>query len=206
MKKYSLYLFDFDLTLFDTTDSLIEAYKQVLKKYGKNTNRTYEEFIGFLGLSLKRFMEHEHIDKEHTAELLSIFHDNASSEEVIKATKLYPDTKDCIDYLIKNKIKFGIVTGAHFDRVKMVFDYNKLPFFKMVCCITNESYKNPKPDGEPITMALKTTGYENKKGEVLYIGDAEQDLLCAKNAGVDCVLVNRENKNKDISSLMDLFK
>ena len=49
MKKYSLYLFDFDGTLFDTAESLKEIYKLTFAKYG--VVPTKEDYVTSITLS-----------------------------------------------------------------------------------------------------------------------------------------------------------
>ena len=207
MKKYKLYLFDFDGTLFDSTESLIDAYQAVLDKYHKKANNK-DEFRLYLGMSLPRFMEYKGIDIKYTQELIDIFHKHAQGIEVVKKTILYPDSKEAIEYILNNNLLFGIVTGGHSLRIKEVFDYYHLHFDKLACCVTNELYKIPKPNPDPINIALKLSGFTNRKNEVVYIGDALQDELSAKAAGIDYLQVKRSTNDfkGDINSLMDLFK
>ena len=103
--------------------------------------------------------------------------------------------------------KYGIVSGSSAKRVKMVLTYLKLDYKKFAIIVGNESYQKSKPAADPILVALKKTKYLNKKDQVVYIGDAKQDLDCAKNAGVSYINIKRpHNKKGDIKSLFELFK
>ena len=205
MKKYSLYLFDFDGTLFDTADSLKEIYKMTFAKYG--VVPTKKDYITFITLSLPRAMKYKGLDMKYRKEFCKLFNTNVLSDQVVKKTKFYKDSMKFMKYLEKSKINYGIVSGSSKYRVKMVLDYLKLDYDKLTVCVGNESYKNAKPNPEPILVALKKAGYLKKKKEVVYIGDAWQDEACAKAAGVDYIKIKRpHNKAGDIKSLFDLFK
>lgn len=206
MKKYSLYLFDFDGTLFDTIDSLKEIYKLTFAKYG--IVPTKEDYTTFITLSLPRAMKYKGIDIKYKKEFCDYFNTNVLRDSVVKKTKLYPDSIKFMKYLQKKKdIKYGIVSGSSKRRVHDVFDYLKLDYDKLATCVGNESYKNAKPAADPILVALKQIGYLKKKNEVLYVGDAWQDEECAKAAGVDYINIKRpHNKSGDIKSLFELFK
>ena len=205
MKKYSLYLFDFDGTLFNTIESLKEIYRMTFAKY--DIVPTKKDYTTFITMSLPRAMKYKGIDMKHRKEFCNFFNTNVLSEQVVKKTKLYPDSMKFMKYLEKSKIKYGIVSGSSKYRVKMVLDYLKLDYDKLTVCVGNESYKNAKPNPEPILVALKKAKFLKKKDQVVYVGDAWQDEECAKRAGVDYINIKRpHNKAGDIKSLFDLFK
>jgi len=182
---------------------LLNVYRKTFKKFGVDIKD--EEAAIFITQSLPLSRRYKHIDDKYDQDFIDTFHSMVNDKDVIEKTKLYDDTIQTIKYMNKHNIPYGIVTGNSYHHVKLVFEYFKLDFSKVKIFVGNESYKNPKPDGEPITIALEKTNYINKKDEVIYIGDATQDLLCAQNAGIKCLIVDRDKKNKDLVSLLDLF-
>lgn len=206
MHKYSLYLFDFDGTLFDTLDSLKEAYRESLGKFGK-TVEPYE-YAYFLGLSLPLTAKYKNIPDDQIPNFIDCFHNLIHNKKVVENTKLYIDTLATFKYLNDHNLSYGIVSGSATKRIHDVMEYFNLDYSRLATCVGNDCYpeNKAKPHPEPILIALNKTNYFNRKNEVLFIGDAEQDIKCARAAGVDCVIVKRDNKKWDVDSLLDIFK
>lgn len=204
MKKYSLYLFDFDGTLFNTTESLKEIYRLTFAKY--NIVPKEEDYLTFITMSLPRAMKYKGLDMSYEKGFCDFFNANVLDKSVIEKTRLYEDTLDFFKYVFSHNIPIGIVTGSSTMRVRDVFNKYNLDYSKLKTCIGNDCYKIPKPDGEPIIEALKQSGYLNRKNEVVYIGDAEQDRLCAKNAGIEYIQIKRDHNTGSLLTLLDLFK
>ncbi len=127
-----------------------------------------------------------------------------------KLVKTYPHVKEVLTRLKEKGYKLGIITNKiHSSTLYCldILDLNNL----FDCLICYDDVINPKPNKEPILKAMEQLNASSLQ-EVLYIGDNKSDYLTAKNADVDCALVNWGPRKLDsdlkpkmfISSFFDL--
>lgn len=140
--------------------------------------------------------------------------DEKTYEKMFKiGTEIYPKyikyiklMKDCKKTLIElsEKFRLAIVTGRRMYSVKLIFEkFDIKNFFDVV--VTYDIYNKPKPDPEPLLVALKKL--KSKPEESLYIGDGEVDVQAAKAAGIKVIIIsNREVSGADfyIDSLTEI--
>ena len=87
-----------------------------------------------------------------------------------------------------------------------------IPVDTFVVYIGRNQYTNPKPHPEPILTTLRHLGYEGPLSGVLYVGDGLNDTISANEAGVDAVLIDRNNEFEEsdkyirITNLLELFE
>lgn len=188
LSEYTLYIFDFDLTLADTRKTAELAYKSAFAAceayYDKN------KLFEFLSESLE--MTYSKIPNPSIGikEFIHIF-DEKIHEHIQSTTVLYQDAIDFIAMLLSKGKKLAIVTNKDRESIKMILSKYKLSdmFVSLVCA---EDVVNKKPHKEPIANCLRETN--NLPKEAVYFGDALNDFICAQNAGVDFVYVNRYNQ------------
>lgn len=175
--RYKGLLFDFDGTLLDTNELIMETFYQVLSpkfpgKYKK------EDMAQFIGPSLKEtFTE---VDAKNAEALIEEYitwnrahHDELVSEfdgvvEVLTQLKR-AGLKLAI---VSTKRREAILTGLRVLGVESLFDV----------IISNDEVEHTKPHPEPILVALQELGLE--KHEVIMIGDNYHDIEGGQNAGV----------------------
>jgi HAD superfamily hydrolase (TIGR01549 family) len=108
--------------------------------------------------------------------------------ESLNYVKLFPDVKECLTTLRQRGIKLGLVSATPSELLWPALNELKLvSFFKVI--IGNA----PKPSPLPIYQACKIIGIEPKC--VVYVGDMEEDMICARRAGAIPVAICRENGN-----------
>ena len=77
--------------------------------------------------------------------------------------------------------------------------------------VGNKEAPIPKPNPQPLNVALKMLSYKGDLKDVAYVGDAMNDVLAAKAAGITPILLDRDGifpDGKDyirIHSLKDLL-
>lgn len=210
MKKYDLYLFDFDGTILDTMSALevifSKAYTAVGMKFDpKNT-------VEFSRIPLNVGYQKLNGDSEKFKEFCDQIEIAIDCPEALVSNRTYPETYEFVEYVRKNHIRTGIVTSNRTNHVKDVLKVMNIPIDTFDIYVGNKEYKRFKPHPDPVLKALEIGNYKGDLRNVAYIGDAKNDALSAIAAGVDAILLDRHNEYPDsdqyirIQNLMELFK
>ena len=170
-------LFDFDGTLLDTNELIIQTFLSVLgKRYpGRFTK---EDVLHFIGPSLKQTFDS--IDETLTEELIKEYrawniemHDQMAVE--------FDGVVDTLRILKARGLKMAIVSTKRQDIIRQGLKLMGIEdIFEVVIAL--DDVVNPKPDPEPIVLALKRLNAS--KEEALMIGDNSHDIDGGHNAGV----------------------
>lgn len=189
-KKLSALLFDFDGTLLDTNELIIQTFEHVL---GKHYPGEYDRdaILPFLGPTLHETFGS--INPEKMDELIAEYrkwniehHDELSSE--------FDGVSETLRSLKKAGMKMAIVSTKRNSMVMKGLDLLDADgVFDVV--IGLDDVENPKPDPEPILLALEKLGV--KKDEALMIGDNYHDIVGGQNAGVRTAGVAWTAKGED---------
>jgi len=173
----STLLFDFDGTLLDTNDLIIQTFLSVLgKRYPGRFTR--EDVLHFIGPSLKQTFDS--IDETLTDELIREYrawniemHDQMAVE--------FDGVTETLRVLKARGLKMAIVSTKRQDIIQKGLKLMGIEdIFEVV--IGLDDVANPKPDPEPILLALKLLNAT--KEEALMIGDNSHDIEGGHNAGV----------------------
>ena len=209
MKKFQLYLFDFDGTLFDTLPSSKHVFKKAYEGIGMTINE--DDVLAFTREPIPNSYQRLGAPQEKFSSFMEDIEKYVNSIESVNLTAIYEDTYDTIIDLRMDEADLGIVTSNNVPHVRDVlkkFDMQK-DFFSVL--VGNQEAPNPKPDPEPILKALEMINYHGDKKDVCYIGDSYNDCLAAKNAGIVPILLDRDNEYPDspylkITSLRELLE
>lgn len=209
MKKYKLYLFDFDGTLFDTSKALNMVFKVSFAKVGVQVR---DDQITWLSrVPLPEACRVLNCPDDEASKKLFIDTINASvdSQESINLTELFEESIAFFDYVKKNNVHIGIVTSNNANHVKDILKHFNIPLSLFDVIVGNVEAPIPKPDPLPINVALKMALYDGELSDVVYIGDSHNDCLSAINANIDTYLLDRLGNSsepyKKIKNLMNLF-
>ena len=207
MQKYSTYLFDFDGTLVDSHDSLVKVFDGAYGSIGVKVPEGY--VLRLMRIPLEQ--GYKELNGPTDPALIKIFGDNINrlldDEEVLKLTRSYEDTLDCLTKLKNEGATLGIVTSNNVKHVEDVLRFLNIDRNLFSIIIGNKETKKHKPNPDPIYKALEILNIS--KNGVCYVGDALDDKKAAVNAGVTPVLLDRAHQyeNEDgivISSLSEL--
>ncbi|MCM3388650.1 pyrophosphatase PpaX [Ureibacillus chungkukjangi] len=170
-------LFDFDGTLLNTNDLIIQTFMHVLEERFPG-QYSPKDCMNFIGPSLKETFEQltpNEIDEmiERYRQWNYANHDNLVTE--------YDGVVDTLEKLKEKGIRLAIVSTKRRDTIEKGLELmGAKHLFEFWVGV--DSVKNVKPDPEPVLLAIEKLGVS--KEDVMMIGDNYHDILAGKNAGV----------------------
>lgn len=188
-------IFDLDGTLVYTTHEYIgKVVFNTLQEFGISPSREHIKNFWF-------GTDRNNIIREHFGVDNDLFWKTFRKHDKPENRKLhafpYSDI-DIIPELRSRGFKTGIVTGASQDIIDMCMGILGRENFDAVVRAQLSSGVRPKPNPHGIYVCMEQLGV--KKTEAVYAGNAAEDVLAAKAAGVFDVLVDRgEHEFPDVS-------
>ena len=170
-------LFDFDGTLLDTNELIIQTFMHVLEERFPG-QYSAKDCIKFIGPSLKQTFEE--ITPNEVDEMIAKYRqwNHAHHDELVKE---YDGVVSTLTVLKEQGIRLAIVSTKMNATVKKGLDLMGIKhLFELI--IGNDDVVNVKPDPEPVLLAIEKLGLE--KEDVMMIGDNSHDIEAGKNAGV----------------------
>ena len=174
-------LFDLDGTLVDTALDLIHALNLSLAQHGFNECDPQKLREAASHGSL--FMAQTALPNETESQQVQVQQTMLSFYAKINGDKgkIFANLDKLLDRLEQLSIPFGVVTNkpARFTRPLM----HKLGLTsRMKSVIAGDSTTVMKPELAPMLLAAQQIN--SKPNNILYLGDAERDILSANNAGM----------------------
>jgi len=173
-------LFDFDFTLADSEDAIVECVNHALTNMGLLA-ATPQEIRRGIGLSLEAIYELlTGRDGEGARRFRSLFIEHAD-RVMADGTSLYPWVPETVARLRGEGLTLGVVTTKRRHRVAEVLEREGLlPEFRII--VGADMVRRTKPDPEPLELALRKLSLEPK--DALYVGDNAVDAAAAHAAGM----------------------
>ncbi|MBO5509759.1 MAG: HAD family hydrolase [Lachnospiraceae bacterium] len=178
---YNTFIFDFDYTLGDSTDGIVQCANYGLEKIGFGACDV-ETIRKTIGLSLKNTYEAltGRADDEEADVFISAFKEKAD-EVMTENSCLYEGVKDTLLDMKKKGYRIGIVTTKYRYRIEQILSkYNALNMVDII--IGGDDVKLEKPAPEGLLMAVNKL--DSSKDDVLYVGDSIVDAKTACNAEI----------------------
>ena len=186
MKKYKMLIFDMDGTILYTLEDLKNTTNYALNEHGF-PERTLEEVRRFVGNGIHKLIERAVPEGTSDADIEAVFTtcEIYYKDHCMDTTRPYAGINDLLTKLrakgymtavVSNKVDFAVQ-----DLVKDFF----IGQFDIAIGEREGVRKKPAPDS--VYEVLKE--FHLGKDEVIYIGDSDVDYATARNAGVDCILV-----------------
>lgn len=207
MKEYDTYLLDFDGTLFDSKESLRPVFRQGFGKLGIEV--TDEECEVFMHHTLLQSAQMKNVPESRFRELLEAITIALDSEESLSLIKPFSDTVYLISELKRRKKRFAVVSGNISAHIRTVLKMNGMEN-DIETVVGSDMFKHGKPSPEPLETAMAMLGGCDLATTV-YVGDSAQDEQAALAAGVDSIIIAREESKEfepknSILSFEELFR
>ena len=209
IKKYKYYLFDFDGTVLDTMPSLAYVFTVSYEHVGCKFDP--KDTALFSRIPLDEGYQKIGANPDKWSDFCDYIRASLDFPETLKRNHFYPESQEIFQYIKDHNIYAGIVTSNNVSHVKDVLKVMGIDDKLFRIYIGHEEYEHFKPDPDPLLQALKKMGNPNKE-DVVYVGDALNDALCAERAGIDAILLDRNNEYQNspkylrITNLKELFK
>lgn len=194
--KRTTILFDLDGTLIDTNELIISSFLHTLEHYQPGKYKR-DDVLPFLGPTLHETFES--VDPEKVEEMIVTYRAFNISNHDMLVTQ-FNGVYETVRTLKENGYKLGIVTTKVMNVVEKGLKLSKLDeFFDVVVAL--DHVQKPKPDPEPILLALKQLG--STPEEAIMVGDNHHDIVGGKNAGTMTAGVAWSIKGRDYVASFD---
>ncbi len=173
-------LFDLDGTLIDSTEAILESFYYAFNKQGYNFSGDDEEIKSHIGYPLDIMFANLGIEKEKVVDFVNSYKENYQkiSEE---KTILLEFAKEAVEEASKFAKLAVVTTKTTKYSIPLLKNLGIFEYFEVI--IGRQEVQNPKPDPEPIEVALKKMKIVPSR-DVFMIGDTKLDLIAANRANV----------------------
>lgn len=194
MKQYKALVFDFDMTLADSSKVIYKLLSECSRNFGYEPG-SFDYVFPVIGNTHEIMLTHitgeKDPDKIHT---MREAYRQLCREKMAKDTELFSDSPAMIENLAKKGYKIGLLSLKLREvLMQSLVQYDIAKYFDTV--VGCEDCSTPKPDPSGLYVCLEHLGL--KKDEVLYVGDSLVDEGAAKAAGVDFCAMLRGSTKKE---------
>ncbi len=190
-------IFDKDGVLMLTEEIYFRAFRDTVKKYGGNKEFTWEDHYHYIGTPTSEtfFAVREKygltVSFDEFVETYRRGYRKIIEEEGLKSPT---GVKELLDSLKKENIPFAIGTGGGAKSTELTLRKAGLfEYFNIF--VTADDVANGKPDPETFFLAAKKLGV--KPDDCVVIGDAINDVLAAKSAGMKMIAITDKSYIED---------
>lgn len=182
--KFTHVVFDLDGTVYDSLGANMRVMYELEKEAHPDSRETPESVYRFAGVPAVVSLRSLGFPEELFGECLVRWADGV--KKYASEIKMFDGMLSVIRYLHQRGFKLGIVTsrdrasGERIGDIGAILPSEIKPYFSQVICSDDTPRGKPYPD--PLLRYLEIT--RAAPGEILFIGDTESDLQCARAAGV----------------------
>jgi phosphoglycolate phosphatase len=177
-------LFDFDLTLADSSDAIVECTEHALRTLGcpLAPPAQIRSVIGLPLPAMFRALTGE--DSEARASAFARHFVDRADEIMVPGTRIYPQVSGLFGVFRKHGVAVGIVSSKFRYRIEAILARAGLQSHVDVI-VGGEDVQRHKPDPQGLACALAQLGVP--PAEAVYVGDHAVDAQAAERAGIPFV-------------------
>ncbi len=189
--------FDWDGTLVDSLPLLFAAHNHVREKLGVPL-WTRDEYAKAIVHSTRELYPRIYGERAQEAQDMLYAY---VKENHIKQMKILEGAPEVVEYLAKHNVPIGIVSNKRHDVLRLEVEH--LGWHTHFGVYNGAGVaKADKPSGEPLLYALQQHEAGLGIEDIVYVGDTESDLSCAKEAGCPCIFIRH---GKDAEALISQY-
>ncbi len=193
-KHYAAVIFDFDMTLGDTSKVIVDLLNECAHYFGYR-EKSYEEILPVVGNSHEIMIAHVTGERDPQRIMqMRTYYRQLCLEEMTERTELFPDVPECLRKIYGRGIHIGLLSLKLREvLLESLKKYNLLEYFDAVTGC--EEAVHPKPDPSGLLSTIDIMRVE--KESVLYVGDSLVDQDAALAANVDFAAMLRGGTRKE---------
>jgi AHBA synthesis associated protein len=156
------------------------AFAYAFHRYFPDGQPPFERYKRHLGKGFTAIMDELGLPRE----LYPHFRERSAS--LIHEIAIFPGAKECLQTLSMAGAYVGIATGKDRRRTLEILACKGLDrYIDRVVCSDDVAHGKPAPD----SINAHLEGSQLARTRMLFVGDAEADILCARSAGVCSIAV-----------------
>lgn len=180
--KYKLVIFDFDGTIADTSEGILDSHRYTFAAMGKSipSDNVLRSIIG--GALLETYKKRFGFTKNQARKAVNIYRERYAEIGIHKAC-LYPGFKDTISELKRRRYKIGVATlKAERFASYMLNEMGIINYFDAICGM-DDSDEYTK--ASLVRKCCASCGVDEH--EAVLIGDSDSDINGSIEAQVDFI-------------------
>jgi len=173
-------IFDFDLTLADSSEAIVECTQYALTRLDC-PSATPEQIRSVIGLPLPVMFQMLSADADPDRASAFVRHFVTRADDImVRSTRIYPEVPGLLADLRKDGLAVAIVSTKFRHRIDAILTVAGLRS-QVDVLVGGDDVQRHKPDPEGITQALGQLGIS--AGQAVYVGDHVVDAQAAAQAG-----------------------
>lgn len=179
-------VFDLDGTLIDSLGLILASYRHTMEAH-LGRRMPDDLWVRGMGTPLSVQMRQFARDADEADAMVRTYeeHNLANHDRLVRP---YPGVRAVIEGLRARGLTLAIATSKRARATRLGLERCELPEDWFAGIVTADDVSRPKPDPQPVRMALERAG-ELQPGRAVYVGDSVHDMRAGRAAGVRTVAV-----------------